>query len=108
MCSPPDLDMVAQAVLHWTGICRQQLLHALGVTLQNTCNAKHLQHVQCFRTAPLGEESRPHLYWRAGLHIPHSLVLSMARFLFSSYLGWNLARIKEWFGLRVAASVVQL
>jgi hypothetical protein len=33
----------------------------------------------------------------------------MARFRLSSYnLGWNLAGIKEWFGLRVAASDVPL
>jgi hypothetical protein len=49
MCNPPDLDMVAQAVLLWAGSCRQQLLYA-GATVQNT-------YVQCFRTAPLGEES---------------------------------------------------
>jgi hypothetical protein len=41
--SPPDLDMVAQAVLHWAGSCRQQLLH-VGATVQNT-------FVQCFRAA---------------------------------------------------------
>jgi hypothetical protein len=35
MCNPPDLDMVAQAVLLWAGSCRQQLLHA-GATVQNT------------------------------------------------------------------------
>jgi hypothetical protein len=97
MCNPPDLDMVAQAVLHWAGSCRQQLLHA-GATVQNT-------YVQCFRTAPLGEESRPHPYLRAGLHIPHSLVLSMAWVRLNSH---SLAGSKEWFGLRVAASDVQL
>jgi hypothetical protein len=43
------LDMVAQAILLWAGSCRQQLLHA-GATVQNN-------YVQCFRTAPLGEES---------------------------------------------------
>jgi hypothetical protein len=49
--------------------------------------------VQCFRTAPLGEESRPHPYLRAGLRIPHSLVLSMARFRLSSHnLGVELGR----------------
>jgi hypothetical protein len=85
MGNPPDLDMVAQAVLLWAGSCRQQLLHA-GAILQNTC-------VQCFRTAPLGEESRPHPYLRAGLHIPHSLVLSMVRFrLSSNNLGVELGR----------------
>jgi hypothetical protein len=51
----------------------------------------------------------PHPYLRAGLHIPHSWVLSMARFRFSSHnFGWNLVDIKEWFGLCVAASNVQL
>jgi hypothetical protein len=85
MCNPPDLDMVAQAVLIWAGSCRQQLLHA-GATVQNT-------YVQCFRTAPLGEESRPHPYLRAGLRIPHLLVLSMARFRLSSHsLGVELGR----------------
>jgi hypothetical protein len=85
MCNPPDLDMVAQAVLLWAGSCRQQLLHA-GATVQNT-------YVQCFRTAPLGEESRPHPYLRAGLRIPHSLVLGMARFRLSSHnLGVELGR----------------
>jgi hypothetical protein len=54
-------------------------------------------------------KSRPHPYLRAGLRIPHSLVLSMARFRLSSHnLEWNLAGIKEWFGLRVAASDLQL
>jgi hypothetical protein len=77
MCSPPDLDMVAQAVLLWAGSCRQQLLHA-GTTVQSTS-------VQCFCTTPLSEESRPHLYLRAGLRIPHSLMLSMARFRLSSH-----------------------
>jgi hypothetical protein len=52
MCNPPDLDMVAQAVLHWAGSSMQQLLHA-GATGQ-------IVYVQCFPTAPLGEESRPH------------------------------------------------
>jgi hypothetical protein len=71
MCNPPNLDMVAQAVLLWAGSCRQQLLHA-GATVQNNA------YVKCFRTAPLGKESRPHPYLRAGLRIPHSLGLSMA------------------------------
>jgi hypothetical protein len=85
MCNPPDLDKVAQAVLLWAGSCRQQLLHA-GATVQNT-------FVHCFRTAPLGEESRPHPYLRAGLRISHSLVLSMARFrLGSQNLGVDLGR----------------
>jgi hypothetical protein len=49
--------------------------------------------MQCFRTAPLGEESRPHPYLRARLRIPHSLVLSMARFRLSSHnLGVELGR----------------
>jgi hypothetical protein len=77
MCNPPDLDMIAQAVLLWAGSCRQQLLHA-GATVQNT-------YVQCFRNAPLGEESRPHPYLRAKLRIPHLLVLNMARFRLSSH-----------------------
>jgi hypothetical protein len=77
MCNPLDLDMVDQAVLLWAGSCRQQLLHA-GATVQNT-------YVQCFRTALLGEESRPHPYLRAGLRIPHLLGLSMARFRLSSH-----------------------
>jgi hypothetical protein len=85
MCTPPDLDMVAQAVLLWAGSCRQELLHA-GATVQNT-------YVQCFCTAPLGEESRPHPYLRAGLRIPQSLVLSMARFRLSRHnLGVVLGR----------------
>jgi hypothetical protein len=98
VCNPPDLDMVAQAVLLWAGSCRQQLLHA-GATVQNT-------YVQCIRTAPPGEESRPHPYLRAGLRIPHSLVLSIASVAIT--WGWNLAGNKEWFGLRVAANDVQL
>jgi hypothetical protein len=85
MCTPPDLDMVAQVVLHWAESRRQQLLHA-GATVQNT-------YVQCFFTAPLGEESRPYPCLRAGLRIPHSLVLSMARFRLSSHnLGMELGR----------------
>jgi hypothetical protein len=43
--------MGTQAILQWVGSCRQQLLHA-GATVQHT-------YVQCFRTAPLGDESRP-------------------------------------------------
>jgi hypothetical protein len=66
VCNPPDLDMVAQAVPQWVGSCRQQLLH-VGATVQNT-------YVQCFHTAPLGGESPPHPYLRAGLRIAHSLV----------------------------------
>jgi hypothetical protein len=85
MCNPPDWDMVAQFVLLWAGSCRQQLLHA-GATVQNT-------YVQCFHTAPLGEESRPHSYLRTGLRIPHFLVLSMARFRLSGHnLGVELGR----------------
>jgi hypothetical protein len=61
------------------------LLHA-GATVQNT-------YVQYFRTAPLGKESRPHPYLRAGLRISHSLVLSMAQFRLSSHnLGVELGR----------------
>jgi hypothetical protein len=49
--------------------------------------------VQCFRTAPLGELSRPHPCLPAALHIPHFLVLSMARFrLISHELGLELGR----------------
>jgi hypothetical protein len=101
ICNPPDLDMVAHAVLHWAGSCGKQLLHA-GATVQNT-------YVQCFRTTPLGEESRPNSYLRAGLRIPHSLVLSMARFRLSSHtLGVELGRHQGvgWFA--IAASDVQL
>jgi hypothetical protein len=58
----------------------------LRATVQNTC-------VQCFRTTPLGEESRPHPYLRAGMRIPRSLVLSMARFRLSSHnLGVEIGR----------------
>jgi hypothetical protein len=74
---PARLVHGGSTVRHWAGNCRQQLLHA-GATVQNT-------YVQCFRTAPLGEESRPHPYLRAELRIPHSLVLSMARFRLSSH-----------------------
>jgi hypothetical protein len=35
MCNPPNMDIVAQAVLYWAGSCRQQLLYA-GATVQNT------------------------------------------------------------------------
>jgi hypothetical protein len=52
MCNPPNLDMVAQAVQHWAESYMQKLLHA-DAAVQNT-------PVQCFRTAPLGEESRSH------------------------------------------------
>jgi hypothetical protein len=91
MCNPPDLDRVAQAVLLWAESCRQQLLH-VGATVQNT-------YVQCFRTAPLGDESRRHPYLRAGLRIPHSLVLIMDRFrLRSLNLGVELGRHRVvWF-----------
>jgi hypothetical protein len=88
-------------------------LSALGWELQaptyacGCYSAKHLGAMLLH--PPLGEESRPHPYLRAGLRIPHSLMLSMARFRLSSHnLGWNLAGIKEWCGLRVAASDVQL
>jgi hypothetical protein len=51
MCNPPDLDMVAQTVLHWAGRCRQQTLPVLQCkTLM--CNAfalrrwvKNLDHI---------------------------------------------------------------
>jgi hypothetical protein len=50
-------------------------------------------HIQCIRTAPLDEESRPHPYSLAGLRTPHSLVLSMARLRLSSHkLGVKLGR----------------
>jgi hypothetical protein len=71
----------SRSALGW----EQQLLHA-GATVQNTS-------VQCFRTALLGEESRPHPYLRAELLIPHSLELSMAQFRLSSHnLGVELGR----------------
>jgi hypothetical protein len=92
MCNPPDFDMVTQAIIHWAGSCRQQLLDA-GATVHHT-------YVHCFRTAPLGEEPRPHPYLRACLRIPHSLVLSMARFRLSSHnLGVELGRHQRvvWF-----------
>jgi hypothetical protein len=73
---PLDLDMVAQALLHWAGSCRQQPLHA--------CATVHSTYMQRFRTAPLGKESGPHPYLRVGLRAPHSLVLSMARLRLSS------------------------
>jgi hypothetical protein len=73
----PTLDMVAQAALQWAGSCKQQLLHA-GATVQNTS-------VHCFRSAPLGEESRPLQCLPTGLRIPHLLMLSMARFRLSSH-----------------------
>jgi hypothetical protein len=63
-------------------------------TVQNT-------YVQCFCTAPLGKESRPHPNLRAGLRTPHSLVLSRDQYQLRSHnLGWNLAGIKEWCSLR--------
>jgi hypothetical protein len=67
--------------------CKQGCYSAdTGATVQNT-------YVKCFRTAPLGEESRPHPFLRAGLRIPHLLVLSMARFRLSSLnLGVELGR----------------
>jgi hypothetical protein len=72
-----------------------------GATVQNI-------YVQCFRTAPLGE-SRPYLYLRAGLRIPHSWCLAwLGSASVATTWGWNLAGIKEWFSLRVAASDVQL
>jgi hypothetical protein len=98
MCNPPDLDMAAQAVLHGAGGCRQQLQQLLHVcaTLQSTS-------VQCFRTAPLGEESRPHPKLRAELSIKHWAVLSMARFRLSSHcLGVELGMHQGvvWFARR--------
>jgi hypothetical protein len=67
-----------------TGHKKQMNVRAKGATVQNT-------FVHCFRTAPLGVESRPHPYMCAGLRIPHSLVLSMARSCLSS-LGVELGR----------------
>jgi hypothetical protein len=50
-------------------------------------------YVQCFHTAPLGEESLPQPYLRAGLHISTFLVLSMTGFHLSSHnLGVELGR----------------
>jgi hypothetical protein len=78
---------------------------ALGWELQATtppCGCYSAKHFQCFRTAPLGEESQPHSYLRAGLRIPHSLVLSIARFRLSSHnLGVELGRHQGvvWFAL---------
>jgi hypothetical protein len=97
MCKPPDLDMVAQAVLLWAGSCRQQLLHA-GATVQSTS-------VQYF--APRR--------WVKSLDHIHICVLGCAFHIrwclawlgsasVATTRGWNLAGIKEWFGLRVAAS----
>jgi hypothetical protein len=101
MCNPPDLDMVAQAVLHWAGSCKQQLLHA-GATVQNT-------YVQCFRIALLGEESRPHHVCVLGcvFHIRWCLAWRGSASVATNW-GWNLAGIKDWFGLRMAARDVQL
>jgi hypothetical protein len=85
MVAPPNSDMVAQAVLQWAGSCRKLLLHA-SATVQNT-------NMQCFRSAPLGEVSRPQPCLRAGLRIPHLLVLSMTRFHLNSHnLGMELGR----------------
>jgi hypothetical protein len=85
MCNSPEFHFMAQAVLHWAGNCRQQLLHA-GATVQNT-------YAQYFGTALLGGESRPHPVLCAGLRIPHSLVLRIARFRLSSHnLGVELGR----------------
>jgi hypothetical protein len=54
-------------------------------------------------------KSLDHPYLPAGLRIPHSLVLSMARFRLSSHnLGVKLGRQKGVVWLCVAASVVQL
>jgi hypothetical protein len=106
MCNPPDLDMVAQAVLLWAGSCRQQLLHA-GATVQNTyqntgtCNAfaprrwvKSLDHIHiCVLDCAF------HILWCLAWFGSASVATTW---------GWNLAGIKEWFGLRVAASDVQL
>jgi hypothetical protein len=99
MCNPPDLDMVAQAVLLWAGSCKQKLLHA-GATVQNT-------YMQCFRTAPLGEESRPHPHCVLGCAFHIRWCLAWLGFAsVATTWGWNLAGIKEWFGLREAASDV--
>jgi hypothetical protein len=93
------LDMVAQAVLLWAGSCRQQLLHA-GATVQNT-------YVQCFRTAPLGEEHIHICVLGCAFHIRWCLAWLGSASVATAW-GWNLAGIKEWFGLRVAASDMQL
>jgi hypothetical protein len=56
--------------------------------------------LSCNASAPLGEESRPPPHLRAGLRIPLSLVLSMARFRLSNHnLGVELGRHQEvvWF-----------
>jgi hypothetical protein len=73
----------------YVNVCGCYMLHRRG-----TCGCYSAKHLRaCFRTASLGEESRPHPCLRAGLRIPHSLVLSMARFRLSSHnLGVELGR----------------
>jgi hypothetical protein len=99
ICNPSCSDIVVQAVLRLAGSCRNNSFIPVLQCKAHTCNA----------FAPrrwVKSLYRPCL--RAGLRIPHLLVLSMALFRLSSqYLGWNLASIREWFGLRVAASNVQ-
>jgi hypothetical protein len=40
--NPPDFDMVAQAVLHWAGRCRQQLIHE-----NNNNSNNYVRMLQC-------------------------------------------------------------
>jgi hypothetical protein len=99
MSNPPDMDMVTQAVLLWAGSCRQQLLQA-GATVQN---------VQCFCTVSLGE-CLDHIHicvLSCAFHIRWCLAWLGSASVATTW-GWNLAGIKERFGLRVAASDVQL
>jgi hypothetical protein len=102
MCNPPDLDMVAQAVLLWAGSCRQQ---------PSCMRVLQCKTLLCTAFAPRR--------WVKSLDHIHICVLGCAfhtRWCFAwlgsasvaTSLGWNLAGIKEWFGLRVAASDVQL
>jgi hypothetical protein len=45
MCNPPDLDMGAQAVLHWAGSYRQQLLHEGPSLRVLQCNLLAILHL---------------------------------------------------------------
>jgi hypothetical protein len=97
ICTLPDLDMVAQAVLHWTGSRRQHILHA-GATVQNT-------FVRCFRTAPRCDITSIFACW-----VAHSTFVCAEHGSVppqKPLLGVELG-VKEWFGLRVVASDVQL
>jgi hypothetical protein len=55
---------------------------AVGWELQGTppfTRCYSAKHLYCVHSAPLGGKSRPHPYLRAGLSVPQSQVLSMAR-----------------------------